>query len=137
MLKLFSHMAVLVSFALPATTYAKQDYKVHAKPKCNTHACEVRVLRKKCSQRNVVPCIKYASWRWHYSYGTLYNKASCESTLNPMAVGYGVHYGLFQFLPSTFKSTPYRGHWIFSAKWNSLAAAWMHHVGRGSEWACT
>ena len=89
-----------------------------------------------CSQRNVRPCIWLAAKRYHVSYALLLRKARCESTLNPYAVG-GVNRGLFQFnWPGTWRSTPYGRHSVFSARWNALAAAWMHAHGRGGEWSC-
>lgn len=107
-----------------------------AKPGCHSSSCVERVARKQCSQTRVVPCIRRAAIHWRVSFPMLLRKARCESSLNPYAVGFAVHHGLFQFLPSTWRSTPYGSRWIHSAKWNSLAAAWMHRVGRGGEWAC-
>lgn len=45
--------------------------------------------------------------------------------------------GLYQFLTSTFASTPYgqAGMSIWSPCATSLAAGWMHENGRGGEWA--
>ena len=45
--------------------------------------------------------------------------------------------GLYQFLISTFNSTPYgqAGMSIWSPCASSLAAGWMHQNGRGREWA--
>jgi hypothetical protein len=45
--------------------------------------------------------------------------------------------GLFQFLTSTWRSTPYgrAGISIWSACGQALAAGWMHANGRGGEWA--
>jgi hypothetical protein len=45
--------------------------------------------------------------------------------------------GLYQFLTSTFYSTPYgkAGMSIWDPCAQSLAAGWMHSVGRGREWA--
>lgn len=45
--------------------------------------------------------------------------------------------GLYQFLTSTFASTPYgrAGMSIWSPCASSLAAGWMHANGRGREWA--
>jgi hypothetical protein len=45
--------------------------------------------------------------------------------------------GLYQFLDCTFRSTPYgrAGLSIWSPYAQSLAAGWMHAVGRGCEWA--
>lgn len=44
--------------------------------------------------------------------------------------------GLWQFIPSTFRSTPYgkAGLSIWSPCASSLAAGWMHEQGRGHEW---
>jgi hypothetical protein len=42
-----------------------------------------------------------------------------------------------QFMPGTFAETPYWRHSIFSAKWNTLAGAWlMRRVGTGP-WAAS
>lgn len=45
--------------------------------------------------------------------------------------------GLYQFLTSTFASTPYgrAGMSIWDPCASSLAAGWMHQNGRGREWA--
>lgn len=118
-----------VVLASPATAAAK-------KQRCHTRACPERVARKACSQRHVVPCIRRAAIHHRQSFTDMLRVAHCESTLNPFAVGFGVHYGLFQFLPSTFVSTPYRRQSITSAKWNSLAAAWAWKQGRRGEWQC-
>jgi hypothetical protein len=95
---------------------------------------------RECSNRNqltVINCIKQAAKRWKVSFAMLLRKARCESTLDPHAVGFGIHRGLFQFnYPGTWSTTPYRNHNPFSAKYNSLAAAWAHHVGRAGEWQC-
>jgi hypothetical protein len=109
-----------------------------ARAGCQTKACLERVARKQCSQRRPVPCIRRAAIHWRVSFPMLLRKARCESGLNPRAAN-GVHAGLFQFrvaAPSTWATTPYarRSPWL--AKWSSLAAGWMHHVGRGGEWSC-
>jgi soluble lytic murein transglycosylase-like protein len=64
-----------------------------------------------------------------------YRVANCESSFDPNN-SYAGHYGLFQFLPSTFATTPYRNRDIWSPKWNSLAAMWMWAHKRRSEWQC-
>ena len=68
----------------------------------------------------------------------LLRKARCESTLNPYARNASGATGLLQFMPGTWRTTPYGGRSILSAKWNALAGAWMHRpeVGRGGEWVC-
>lgn len=60
----------------------------------------------------------------------------CESRWNPWAVSRGGHVGLYQFARSTWATTPYRRRWIFSARWQAFAAAWMLAQGRAGEWAC-
>jgi hypothetical protein len=60
--------------------------------------------------------------------------AWCESTMGQNVGSH--HVGLFQFLRTTFNSTPYRGHRAEDPKWNALAAAWMWSVGRRGEWEC-
>lgn len=68
---------------------------------------------------------------------TLWRKARCESQLDPRAQNGGSgSAGLFQFLPSTWRTTPYAGFSIWSPYANALAAGWMHAHGRGSEWVC-
>lgn len=88
-----------------------------------------------CSNSNVVACIRAAAVRWNVSFSLMLNRAMCESTLNPYASN-GTHFGLYQFLPSTWDGTPYRNHSYNSAKWSSLAAALMQHEGQGGQWAC-
>lgn len=66
---------------------------------------------------------------------TLWRKASCESTYDPRADN-GHARGLFQFLDSTWSSTPFGRFDVFSPYANALAAGWMHARGRGGEWSC-
>jgi hypothetical protein len=75
---------------------------------------------------------------------TLWRRAKCETggTLNPRsrnktAVGNEHATGLVQFLPSTFRSTPFARFDIYSPYANALAGAWMMGpAGRGGEWTC-
>jgi hypothetical protein len=70
---------------------------------------------------------------------TLWRKARCETggTFSPRAYnGSSGASGLFQFLPSTWRSTPYGVFSVWSPYANALAAGWMHAAGRGGEWVC-
>jgi soluble lytic murein transglycosylase-like protein len=42
--------------------------------------------------------------------------------------------GLYQFMPRTWSSTPYRKHSPYSPRWASLAAMWMWKHGGYSHW---
>lgn len=107
---------------------------------CQTDSCVQRVARKQCSQTRVLPCIRRAAMLHRVSYELLARRAWCESRFDPYAAN-SAHAGLFQFRvapPSTWETVPWRysRHSPYSAKWSSLAAAWMQRVGRGREWAC-
>ena len=123
---------LLLALALPAAP-------AQARTPCNTHACEVRVAKKQCSQANPRKCVRHAILVYRLKGANaawMYRIAGCESTWNPYAKNASGSSGLFQFLPSTFAGTPYARHSIWSAKYNSLAAAWMVTQGRQSEWVC-
>ena len=94
-----------------------------------------RVLRH---QPSVVEAINLACATYGYC-ATLWRKASCETggTFNPKAYNdsSGAS-GLYQFIGSTFASTPYGRFSIWSPYASALAAGWMHAHGRGDEWAC-
>lgn len=66
----------------------------------------------------------------------LWRKARCESHLYRYAHNPSGASGLFQFLPSTWHSTPFGGYSIYDPYANALAAGWMHEHGRGGEWVC-
>lgn len=64
--------------------------------------------------------------------------ARCESNYNPNAVNqWSGTEGLFQFMPSTWRGTPYGQYNVFSAKYNSLGAAWLYSRQGGSPWQCS
>ena len=95
---------------------------------------------QRCSQERPIPCIQRAALHHRVSFSMLKGRAWCESRWNPFAAN-AEHAGLFQFrvaYPSTWATVPrrYARHSPYSAKWSSLAAAWMQRVGRGGEWAC-
>lgn len=120
-----------VAVALPAQPAQADD-------DCSSAKCVERVARKQCAKDRPVPCIRRAALHWGVPTGLLVRKARCESRLEWWASN-GAHVGLFQFrvaFPSTWATTPYAADSPWSPKWSSLAAAWMHHVGRGGEWTC-
>ena len=99
---------------------------------------ELRQLRRTLRHRSSsLEAIALASTAYGVDYWTLRRKAACESRFNPQARNpQSTASGLFQFLTSTWASTPYRRLSIWSPYASALAAGWMHDVGRGGEWVC-
>ena len=62
--------------------------------------------------------------------------AACESGYNPNAHNPGGPSGVFQFMPGTFRGTPYGNQNIFDATANVYAAAWYFQQHGGGAWEC-
>lgn len=78
-------------------------------------------------------CVVYGSC------DTLWRRARCETggTFSPRAYNASSRAsGLLQFLPSTWRSTPFGRFSVWSPYANALAAGWMITHGRGGEWEC-
>ena len=88
------------------------------------------------SRKQVVKYIYAAADRYGQSRDDMLRVATCESNLDPYAVNPSGSYGLFQFIRSTWKSTPYGNEDIFDPEANAMAAGWMWKQGRKSEWVC-
>ena len=88
------------------------------------------------SRKQIVRIIYAAADRYGQSRSDMLRVAECESNLNPYAVNPSGSYGLFQFIRSTWKSTPFGNKDIFDPEANANAAAWMWSEGRKSEWVC-
>ncbi len=86
---------------------------------------------------DVIAIIYEAADHYGQSREDMHRVARCESDLIPEAVNsVGGSYGLFQFKPFTWDSTPYAEYDIFDPRANAYAAAWMWSVGRRNEWVC-
>jgi soluble lytic murein transglycosylase-like protein len=96
----------------------------------------VQLRRSLVARPSTLEAIALASTAYRVSYSTLRRKAWCESRFDPWARNGSEASGLFQFLPSTWRTTPYAGFSVFDPFANALAAGWMHSVGRGGEWSC-
>jgi hypothetical protein len=93
--------------------------------------------RKEWSERRIIRIVHEAADRYDQPRKAMVRVARCESNLDPYARNpAGPYLGLFQFLRSTWKTTPYRDEDIFDPKANAFAAAWMWKKGRRDEWAC-
>jgi len=88
------------------------------------------------SRKQIERIIYAAADRYGQSRSAMLRVAECESNLDPYAVNPSGSYGLFQFIRSTWRSTPYGNKDIFDPEANANAAAWMWSEGRKSEWVC-
>jgi hypothetical protein len=89
------------------------------------------------TEERVVAAIRAAARTHGQSEEDMVRVARCESVLDPRAVNpAGPYHGLFQFLPSTWATTPYADEDVFDPVANANAAAWMWQQGRRHEWAC-
>ncbi len=62
-------------------------------------------------------------------------RVHCESTDNVYASN-GSHFGILQFAPSTWRTTPFARFSIYDPVAQALAGGWMVRAGRSSEWSC-
>ena len=89
------------------------------------------------SEDEILRYISKAAHKYGQSRKAMIRVARCESGLDPCAYNRsGPYYGLYQFLKSTWKTTPYGDHSIYDPKAQALAAGWMWKHGRKDEWAC-
>ncbi|MFM9107559.1 MAG: SH3 domain-containing protein, partial [Chloroflexota bacterium] len=92
--------------------------------------------RPEWTEREIVSIIEAAADRYHQPREDMLRVARCESNLDPYAVNPSGSYGLFQFVRSTWESTPFADEDIFDPEANANAAGWMWKQGRRAEWVC-
>ena len=89
------------------------------------------------SEQEILGFISDAAKQYGQSESAMVRVARCESALDPCALNRsGPYYGLFQFLKSTWNTTPYGDRDIYDPEAQALATAWMWKQGRKNEWAC-
>lgn len=89
------------------------------------------------SGNSIVDTITAAANKYGQNPAAMLAVARCESGLNPQAYnGRSGASGLFQFLPGTWRTTPFASYSIFDPWASANAAAWMWSVGRRGEWVC-
>ena len=89
------------------------------------------------TENDIVQIIREAARAFGQPEDDMVRVGRCESNLDPRAVNQaGPYFGLFQFLRSTWASTPFADQDVFDPKANARAAAWMWQQGRRDEWTC-
>ena len=113
--------------ALAALLAATMPTVAHAGRRCRVRDSEKEILRY----------IRRAARKYGQSKRAMIRVARCESNLNPCALNSsGPYYGLYQYLKSTWETTPYHNQNIYDPKAQALATGWMWKQGRKNEWAC-
>jgi hypothetical protein len=127
----------------PSTTTVKLDKTVQGKTATQWHRAAQKYLSRRRSLQHAIrtdpevsTAIGIACTVYRVSCATLWSKARCESRLWRYAHNPSGASGLFQFLPGTWRSTPFARFSVWDPYAASAAAAWMHVVGRGEEWVC-
>jgi hypothetical protein len=110
---------------------------VQARKDANARGQTVMRLKKTMNHSPTIQeCIRLATIAYPaFTERRAWQIINHESNGNPFAKNpSSTASGLYQFLTSTFASTPYGRMSIWSPCASSLAAGWMHQVGRGREW---
>jgi len=123
----FIAAAATVAATWTSNVAAKRKKKEHDSGGCSDNHSEEQILSY----------ISKSAKKYHQSRSAMERVARCESNLDPCAINrQGPYYGLYQFLKSTWKTTPYGNESIFDPEAQALAAGWMWSEGRKNEWSC-
>lgn len=141
-------LAALIFAIIPATATAHH---------CTTHSCATlkAAYRHTCyrharswyrghsnytkirARKKVMVCqIKRAARHFHQSSTLAFRVVRCETGRTFDWFLQGAHQGAWQYLWSTWRSTPYAHRSPYSPKWSTLATMWMWSQGRRGEWQC-
>jgi hypothetical protein len=124
--------AIAITAVTSVSEARKRERTRNRKSRDKTESCRVRH-----SEQEILNFIAKAAKKYGQSENAMVRVARCESVLDPCAVNRsGPYYGLFQYLKSTWKTTPYGDRDIFDPEAQSLATGWMWKQGRKNEWAC-
>lgn len=129
--------AIVITAVASGSEARKRDRKKNRKRRHGTKKGKTGSCTVHYSEQEILDFIAEAAKKYGQSESAMVRVARCESVLDPCAVNRsGPYYGLFQFLKSTWQTTPYGDRDIFDPEAQSLAAAWMWKQGRKNEWAC-
>lgn len=89
------------------------------------------------TEKEILGFIQAAAKKYGQNAKDMERVARCESVLDPCAVNKtGPWYGLYQYLKSTWRGTPYGNESIWDPEAQAMATGWMWKEGRKNEWAC-
>jgi len=130
--------AALLALAVPASASAavRSSSDVCANKLCTKYKSGTPSCWSKGSRAKISRCFIYRASR-HYRQSTSHalHIAHRESRFNWRVTNSSSGAaGLYQFMPRTWQSTPYRKHSPYNPKWASLAAMWMWKRGGLSHW---
>jgi hypothetical protein len=131
--------AALLAAGVPSEARKRKTRKRNAKPKRKQRGGKSSSgdCTNRYTEQEILGFIKKAAKKYNQSSKVMERVARCESNLDPCAINRsGPYYGLFQFLKSTWKTTPYGNRNIYDPEAQALATAWMWKEGRKNEWAC-
>ena len=139
--------SLLCALAFAALLLAAVPTPSHAATRSHSNPCADRLCTvyesgtpscwNRGSRRAISRCFIYRASR-HYRQSTslALHIAHRESRLDWRVTNASSGAaGLFQFMPRTWQSTPYRRHSPYHPRWASLAAMWMWKRGGLSHWA--
>ena len=138
---IMSALAVAALLVLAAPVPAMARDRSPSDPCANRLCTNYRPGTPSCWKRHghtrIARCFIYRAAR-HYRQSTqqALSIAHRESRLNWRATNSSSGAaGLYQFMPRTWQSTPYRHHSPYHPKWAALAAMWMWKRGGYSHWS--
>jgi soluble lytic murein transglycosylase-like protein len=127
---------VLATSAAPASAAGKSNDGPCANRLCTKYEANTKSCWKNHSRAKTARCfIRRAARHFHQPVSQAYYIAHRESRYNWRVTNSSSGAaGLYQFMPRTWQSTPYRKHSPYHPRWAALAAMWMWKHGGYSHW---
>jgi hypothetical protein len=133
---LLAACGLLAALAVPTTADARPSSPCKGKL-CKTYRADTPSCWRFESRSRVSKCfIARAARHFDQPLGRAYAIAHRESRFNWRVTNASSGAaGLYQFMPRTWASTPYRHHSPYHPKWAALGAMWMWNRGGYSHWS--
>jgi soluble lytic murein transglycosylase-like protein len=128
---------LLTTSATPASAAGKPNDGPCANRLCTKYVANTKTCFERYDgRRKTARCfIRRAARHFHQPLSQAYYIAHRESRYNWRVTNSSSGAaGLYQFMPRTWQSTPYRKHSPYHPRWAALAAMWMWKHGGYSHW---